>query len=291
LRNNRRLAAAITTAVATTLIISAQPAHSVAADTLTQADTAHFQDVALNYFQERADLITGESGSKSHAFNSLDVGSTLRTQLARDAANIVELRERFDGADESYTDSDVTVTVEGIQLERDTATARVREVTRLFQGEHYEAYSIEHNLIFTRNPTGWRLDVAAVIGEGGLLPPTQTQGEWKSVWSPPAITTPRVVAEAIDEVAADLPGATDLAPDLIEPASHRGYDKKAMAAYARKHALNNNSNYRRYDVDCTNFISQAVRAGGWKMINSKYRRSDHRRWNYGKYTSSTSYSS
>lgn len=71
--------------------------------------------------------------------------------------------------------------------------------------------------------------------------------------------------------------------------SHRTFNKTAMSDYAIKHALNRNSNYREYTNDCTNFMSQAVRAGGWWMVNSDYDQGDDRRWNYGMFTWTTSY--
>ncbi|RII40939.1 hypothetical protein DWB68_15345 [Galactobacter valiniphilus] len=43
-------------------------------------------------------------------------------------------------------------------------------------------------------------------------------------------------------------------------------NKAAAVAYARKHALSYNSNYHKYSgKDCTNFVSQAMRAGGWSQ--------------------------
>lgn len=35
--------------------------------------------------------------------------------------------------------------------------------------------------------------------------------------------------------------------------------------YALKYWKNYNSKYRKFDNDCTNFISQAMDAGGWRM--------------------------
>jgi uncharacterized protein YkvS len=40
------------------------------------------------------------------------------------------------------------------------------------------------------------------------------------------------------------------------------YDGKKAAAYAKEYATKSNPNYKRYNKNCTNFVSQAVHAGG-----------------------------
>jgi hypothetical protein len=40
----------------------------------------------------------------------------------------------------------------------------------------------------------------------------------------------------------------------------------AAAAYAKKWALSTNPTYLRFDDDCTNFVSQSMKAGGWTYI-------------------------
>jgi hypothetical protein len=47
------------------------------------------------------------------------------------------------------------------------------------------------------------------------------------------------------------------------------YSRSATASYARKHALSPNHAYITYSNDCTNFVSQALYAGGWSMIFGK----------------------
>lgn len=55
--------------------------------------------------------------------------------------------------------------------------------------------------------------------------------------------------------------------------------------YALKYALNPNSNYVVFPNDCTNFVSQIMRAGGWKDTATKQSTQDSS-WYY---TSKTSY--
>jgi len=55
-------------------------------------------------------------------------------------------------------------------------------------------------------------------------------------------------------------------------------NKKKIADYALKYAINPNKSYRVMSADCTNFVSQAMTAGGWKPKTGWYR--DSRHWWY-----------
>lgn len=61
----------------------------------------------------------------------------------------------------------------------------------------------------------------------------------------------------------------------------QAYSGSAAAAYATSWANSTNTKYGRFSNDCTNFVSQAVEAGGWKMeIGSSYcgARKDNEVW-------------
>jgi len=60
------------------------------------------------------------------------------------------------------------------------------------------------------------------------------------------------------------------------------YSGTAAAAYAKKWALSTNPAYPRFSNDCTNFVSQAVEAGGWTMTSGGCgSRKDDDQWWYG----------
>lgn len=56
-------------------------------------------------------------------------------------------------------------------------------------------------------------------------------------------------------------------------------DKAAIANYALTHALSPNPSYRTWPQDCTNFVSQAAAAGGWRESSGWYK--DDTSWWYG----------
>jgi hypothetical protein len=60
------------------------------------------------------------------------------------------------------------------------------------------------------------------------------------------------------------------------------YTGSDAAAYARKWAKKTNSSYPRFGNDCTNFVSQALLAGGWGMTGGSCGdRKDNDVWWYG----------
>jgi hypothetical protein len=60
------------------------------------------------------------------------------------------------------------------------------------------------------------------------------------------------------------------------------FNRRAAAEYARKYALQPNPCFPPYSNDCTNFVSQAMLAGGWTMIGgSVFDREEDGVWWYG----------
>jgi hypothetical protein len=74
------------------------------------------------------------------------------------------------------------------------------------------------------------------------------------------------------------------------PAVFASYNPSAAINYAYNYVYNYNSSYREYPNDCTNFISQAVKAGGWPYDETGSRTAPDT-WYYGSFsTATTSYS-
>ncbi|MPY31365.1 hypothetical protein FNH09_08650 [Streptomyces adustus] len=92
-----------------------------------------------------------------------------------------------------------------------------------------------------------------------------------------ASASPTVKASAspttADTTTPDAPRAATTRPAPANPKSFTGttYDYKAMAAYAEKYWSTYNTDYPDYNGhgdggDCTNFVSQSLKAGGWKHV-------------------------
>lgn len=63
-----------------------------------------------------------------------------------------------------------------------------------------------------------------------------------------------------------LPGSDD-APFTTEPSALTATNRQNVANYALKYALSPNKSYKLYSLDCTNFVSQAMLAGGWRQVS------------------------
>ncbi|PZG93274.1 hypothetical protein C1I97_28940 [Streptomyces sp. NTH33] len=96
----------------------------------------------------------------------------------------------------------------------------------------------------------------------------------------PSTTAPAVVNDGNPPAAARSATTTN-PPAAPKNFSASGYDYKAMADYAAKHWNNYNKDYPDFDGagaggDCTNFVSQALKAGGWKHVPGYVY--DHTKW-------------
>ncbi len=75
--------------------------------------------------------------------------------------------------------------------------------------------------------------------------------------------------------------AADEMVDVTLPSPTGTYNKATAAAYAVKHAITyNTGGYRSYGNDCTNFISQCLKAGGWSETGTSLSRTSNTTWLY-----------
>nr|WP_106516564.1 amidase domain-containing protein [Streptomyces himastatinicus] len=212
---------------------------------------------------KKARLSTGLTRTENTAL------STLRTRKARLAA-----------LGEAYTDADTKVTVGATRVVDGHATVQATETTTLtykkIRGDEPATTSFQahHELSFTAGTGGkWELTGIRPTDEG-----------------PTAINEPATVSV---KSAAALPSATPAATSkpsqqMSKPAG--AYNYAAMATYAEKYWSNYNPAYRKFNEaggDCTNFISQALKAGGWKHAPGDA--VDYRTWWYDTSTQATSW--
>ncbi|MEU1802912.1 amidase domain-containing protein [Streptomyces sp. NPDC019937] len=194
--------------------------------------------------------------------------STLRTRKARLAA-----------LGEAYTKADTKVTVGKTRVASGRAIVQATETTTLtykkIRGDEPATTSFQahHELSFTAGTGGkWELTGIRPTDDG-----------------PRAINEPATVAVK----AAALPSATPASttkPSRSTTKPAGAYDYAAMAAYAEKYWSNYNPAYRKFNEaggDCTNFISQALKAGGWKHAPGDGQ--DYRTWWYDTSTQATSW--
>ncbi|WKX71266.1 amidase domain-containing protein [Streptomyces sp. XD-27] len=198
--------------------------------------------------------------------------SSLRTRKARLAA-----------LGEAYTAADTRTTVDKTRVKDGRATVQVTETTTLtykkIRGDEpaTTGFQAHHELSFAASPDGkWELTGIRATDDG-----------------PRAINAPATVAapDAEDGIPSAKPASTSW-PAQRKPRTPGAtpYDYKAMATYAEKYWRNYNPAYRKFNDDggdCTNFVSQSLKAGGWKHDSGDY--ADYRNWWYSSSYQSTSW--
>ncbi len=197
-------------------------------------------------------------------------------------------RDRLRAVGEAYTSATTELSDAKTAQRGDTTVLSVTETTTLeykkIRGDEpaNTAYSAPREFTFERTATGWTLTGQRLVEPDAVPPVTEPAGQPKVDLS---ITDP--TAAAPGSPATTGPVSKDPAPaGEIRPF----YNYSAMAAYAERYWRNYNSAYRTFNDrggDCTNFISQALRAGGWADAPGFYR--DYHYWWYNRFNQTYSW--
>lgn len=201
-------------------------------------------------------------------------------------ASLHDRKRKLRSLGEAYSAGDTRVAVDRTSVDGKKATMRVTETTRLtyrkIRGDEPDdtGFQAHHELSFAAKNGAWEL-----VGVTSLDEMPQINA--------PAPAVPKVTAKA---GAGDMPNAPEASvwpfvKRLPKDNKATGLDYKAMADYAEKYWKNYNPAYRKYPLgnggDCTNFVSQALKAGGWKHAPGKA--GDYTKWWYGADTQSDSW--
>lgn len=298
--HRRVLAGASASAAAAMFVFTGTPAEAQAASAAVassaNADTTALTQLAEGYLQQRADMLTTTRPTARTATARVRATRSMTAQVQDDLAALVEKGKRYKDVDGGYTRAQVDVEVTETTVTGQSATLRLTESTRLYLpftpqevadgAPEYEELSVPHTVKFTQGADGaWLLASDKADTDGGPTPTTQVSD---------------VDAEATTDDGGGAPdedeGSKDDASDTTPLSDTRGDSKAAasysytkMVAYADKYWKRHNSDYRTYGTDCTNFISQAMRAGGWKPVGAIAPRTNNKFWFYGSNTLLTSY--
>ncbi|MFJ2743605.1 amidase domain-containing protein [Streptomyces sp. NPDC087440] len=274
--------------LALAVAVALAPAATAAAGERAVPGDEVFGAVAQAVLEHRtANLVEGAAPSLA----PLPVAGQVRLSIMRTHeeteidAELTARRLALAGMSEAYTGSTTQVDVESTTVDGDKVVAVLNETTELaykqIRGDEppNTAFQSRHEAVFTAAPGGgWELTAMKPLDEG-----------------PNAVNQPD--AEVVDPGGA-LPKEGESA-DTREPATPSTGEKTTLAAsynyyemanYAERHWKNYNKSYRRFsDVggDCTNFISQALRAGGWAHDTGLY--TDYRNWWYNSLNQSRSW--
>ncbi|MER5474459.1 amidase domain-containing protein [Streptomyces sp. NPDC002685] len=274
--SRKRQRATIVTAAAASVVAGAAllpnwsaGAASVAADPKVDTSTkATFQRLADAVFTDRTDALVDndETKRKTSRFSGEVRLSSTQSRAEKAALSQLESRKaRLASLGEKYSAANTTVSLDRTRLKGRHATVSVTETTTLTYDEakgtepKTTGFVAHHELTFKADRKGdWQLTGVRDTDDGVAV---------NQVAATTFVATPMTGDNT--PPSATRSATTRPAPAKPKNFSATGYDYKAMATYAAKYWKNYNPAYPDFNGegaggDCTNFVSQSLKAGGWK---------------------------
>ncbi|MEU8642895.1 amidase domain-containing protein [Streptomyces sp. NPDC048674] len=276
--SRKRQRATIVTAAAASVVAGAAllpnwsaGAASVAADPKVDASTkATFQKLADAVFTDRTDALVDNGTSKrttSRFSGDVRLSST-QTRTEKSALSQLEGRkDRLAKLGEKYRAGNTTVSLDTTKVKGRHATVTVTETTTLTYDKatgtepKTTGFQAHHQLTFKADHKGdWQLTGVRDTDDGVAV---------NQVATTPLVAAPKTADDGPPTAARSAITKNPAANPKNLTAS--GYDYKAMAAYAAKYWKTYNPAYPDFNGegaggDCTNFVSQSLKAGGWKHV-------------------------
>lgn len=262
------------------LLLPLSAAHAAAPAPRVTASTADaFGRVADAVFTDRTAALLDGAPTARTALKATTAGIRVSDTLVHAENTAVSslhgTRSRLAALGEAYSAADTRVAVNRTRVTGQRATAWVTETTTLtyrrIRGDEppTTGFRAHHVLTFAARPDGtWKLTGERSTDKGP-----------RQVNEPVTTTSRRTTMAAVDAPRAAI---TYPAPANAKTLTGGPYDYAAMATYAETYWKNYNPAYRSFNSvggDCTNYVSQSLKAGGWAPVTSSDE--DYGTWNYG----------
>ncbi|MEV7723457.1 amidase domain-containing protein [Streptomyces sp. NPDC087917] len=248
-----------------------------AADRATADTFARMADDVLSHRTQA--LVEDRAGHRNSAPAAAKTRMSSQLKKDEDAAisTLRSRRTRLADLGEAYTGADTRVSVDRATITGGKATVQVTEQSTLT----YKKVRGDEPAT-TDFRTRYELKLTSKRGGGWELDSIKSQENGPVAVNEPVAAKQNVVKDDGNQYPDGTPAATKY-PATPKPKAKAGgtYDYAAMAKYAEKYWSNYNPAYRKFTGaggDCTNFISQALKAGGWKTVPGST--SDYRNWSY-----------
>ncbi|WP_189060263.1 amidase domain-containing protein [Longimycelium tulufanense] len=206
-------------------------------------------------------------------------------RIAAEAPELDRSRAGLAGTLAEFSHANVIVNDADVSVENSTAEVQLDEVTRLYlaahhrlgRGPEYSSYRLRHLIRFERSGGIWRLssDVLDVPTHAHDVPLTYARPE-KNGAPLPTETSRTPLPPSMVPNTPDAP-RKPRAPEPLE--RDGGFNRQAAIDYALRWAHGRNREYNNYGNDCTNFLSQIFRAGGWANAGL-YHEGPDKWWHY-----------
>ncbi|WP_327434471.1 amidase domain-containing protein [Streptomyces sp. NBC_01236] len=280
--SRKRRRATIVTAAAASVVAGAAllpnwtaGAASVAGDVTVDPSTrATFQQLADAVFTDRTDTLvdSGKTRQNTSLASRFSGDVRLSSALSREENSALSQlqgrKSRLASLGEKYSSANTSVALDRTRVKGRHATVDVTETTTLTyekaQGNEPKTtgFQAHHKLTFKADRKGdWQLTGIRDTDAGVAV---------NQVATTTFVAAPNT-ADDNNPPAAARSATTWPAQAKPKNFSATGYDYKAMAAYAAKYWKNYNPAYPDFNGhgaggDCTNFVSQSLKAGGWKHV-------------------------
>ncbi len=305
-------------------LVSVPAGAAQAASAASAAVENEIAALAQQYLQAGADALvtdaTPAAVAAADASAALAMSAAMRARAAALRARMAAERAKLAAADVAYSRTRVTIESRTVTVAGNTATIALRDITELTPASATEPateQAVDRTLEYLKVGSTWSLQ-AETLDVGGMAPITAPDLDVNALPvdnSGPIGTAP--VDTGTEAPLDDAEKNEDLTwqdPELLEtpvtgsaPAGGEAKDEgvtahaaaggvsvlarpknmcyPCMRDYAYAHYKNYNSNYRVFKGnDCTNFISQIMRRGGWKHDTGWYRSNANWWYNSGNQT-------
>lgn len=276
-------------------------AHAAQGELLSETE---IKSTAGEYLESMANLLISGSHSEQdeavmRAKKSIQPSSMTEAEIEEICAWRDDL-----APDVRYSDAEVSWDVVSQRQKTDgSVVLRVDETTYLTLSDEgfEEGYFTEHEFVCEKGPGGWELTADNQLSPTGLLPEYRAEKYVVNKGLVAGELQDTVVEAAIADQIEEL--EKDAVPEIeasIEPLSEAGdpgistygavastYNSTAAAKYLATYWSKPNPKYRTFEKDCTNFASQALRAGGWTFVTGYKNNSNY--WWYNNTTQSKSW--
>lgn len=241
--------------------------------TVNAATKATFQKLADAVFTDRTEALVTGADAKRDTPRAAGFRGDVKlsdTQTRTEKSALSELRgrqTRLARLGEKYSAGSTKVTLDATRVTGRTAKADVTEITSLTYAKtkgnepKSTGFQAHHELTFKADRHGvWQLTKVKDTDDGYLAVNQVAQ---------PTVAVKTATAGDDNPPSAAKSATTWPAPAKAKTLTGGAYDYKAMVTYATKYWKNYNSAYPDYNGagaggDCTNFVSQSLKAGGWK---------------------------
>lgn len=239
-----------------------------------------FGRIAKDVLSQRTQaLVEDQAGHSKPGQSSTKARLSAKLKKDEDAAlaSLRSRKTRLAELGEAYTDADTRVVVDRATVTGGKAVVQVSEQTTLtykkLRGDEPATTDIG---------TKYRLTLTSKRGGAWELESITSQDNGPVAVNEPVAAPVNVVKDDGNQYPDGTPASTKY-PATPKPKAKTGgaYDYTAMAKYAEKYWRSYNPAYRKFSGnggDCTNFISQALKAGGWKPVPGST--TDYRNWWY-----------